>query len=483
MWRWQLVSFVSFLFFIWLLLRLLASYLFWLYLWQRKEYRWDRWWAHLKLPDSRQQVIAALNPFVFLVRKPQLTLRVGLIFWLTMLIDYQLYFYLLRFLSVWVRQWPILLFPIFTLNLLLVFWLTPGVMIFINVIVDLLLKPIYWLLLELAKFKLLRIKPLVIGITGSFAKTATKQILYKILSVQYKVLATDSSVNTPLGIAKTILTKLKPDHEIFIVEMGAYRPGEIKQLAAIVKPKVGILTGINPQHTALFGSKAKIVQTKYELIQALPHQGLAVFNGENPLTAHLAKRTHQVKVKVYHYPPKPYQTKLLGRFQQLNIQGVLTVADYLGVNRVKALEVIEQLLPTEMFLKTRRGLRDCLVLDDSHNANPDGFWEALMVLEKLPAKQKIVITAGIIELGKAAGQVHRRLGKRIAAVADRLILTSHNFATAFAAGAGGEFSPKTEVILNKTALESRLKKLIDKETIILLEGWNWQARKILFPKE
>ncbi|OGD63285.1 hypothetical protein A2160_02195 [Candidatus Beckwithbacteria bacterium RBG_13_42_9] len=476
---WQLISFFSFLIFIWLLMRLGIGLVYWLYLWQRKEYRFDRFWAHLKLPEGRRQVMIAFNPFIFIARKPKFTLRVILFFGLILLVDYQLYFSTLRLLSIWVRQWPILLFPIFSVSLLLIFWITPFAAILVNISIDFLLKPVYGLFVALAKLKLKSYHPLVIGITGSFGKTAMKQILREVLATQFKVLATDASVNTLLGIAKTILFKLKSNQKIFIVEMGAYKSGEIKQLTDFVKPKIGIITGINPQHNELFGNQEKIVQGKYELIQALPRDGLAVFNGENSLTAHLAKQTKNVKVKVYSYPSKPYKTGLLGHFQQLNIQGALIVADYLGVSRLKALQVVEQLAPKEMLLKVEKGWQGCLVIDDSHNANPDGFWEALQVLKQMPAKRKIVITGGIVELGLVAAKVHQRLGKCIAEVADRLILTSQNFEADFRAGAGEKFDQKIEIINSNSALKSRLRKLVNEEAIVLLEGWNWSARKIL----
>ena len=480
----RLISFLSFLIFLWLLIKLVVVHLFWLYLWQRKEYRFDRLLAYWQTLEGKKQILNTFNPlFLGELRKPKFTLRLLIIIIGAILVEYQFYFVFLRFLGKLARLWPVFLFPVFALTLLIVFFLTPFLITGLNILVDLGLKPLCWLIFFLAKRRLEKIKPLVIGITGSYGKTATKQILQQVLGVKFKILATEASINTPLGVAKVILSKLKEEHEVFIVEMGAYKKGEIKQLTQLTKPKIGILTGINPQHGQLFGNQEKIIKTKHELIQALPKNGLAVFNKENVITANLAKKTTKVKVKTYGYPPKNYKTKLLGRFQQLNIQAALVVADYLEVKRTKTLEAIEQLRPTSLTLRLRKGWQNCLVLDDSHNSNPDGFWEALEVFKSLKAKRKIVITAGIIELGSASEFVHRRLGKFICKIADYLILTNNNFLKAFQKGVDKSFNKRIEVINKKIDLKKRLQKLVNKDTVILLEGWNWEAKKILFPRK
>jgi UDP-N-acetylmuramoyl-tripeptide--D-alanyl-D-alanine ligase len=480
---WQLVSFLSFFFFLWLLVRLLVSLLFWWYLWQRKEYRWDRLLAHFSLSQGRHQLLQAFNPFALPWRRPQLTLRLLLLAFFSLAGQYQLYFWLLRFFSRWVRQWPILLFPVFSVALLVTFWLAPFLVGLTNGLVYLLFWPLHRLVIQAAKQKLVRIKPLVVGITGSFGKSTTKEILKQVLATKFKVVATDGSVNTLLGIAKTILRKLRATHEVFIVEMGAYKAGEIRQLARMVRPTIGIITGINPQHGQLFGSQEKIAQAKYELIEQLPKTGLAVFNGDNKIALALSRRTAISAVKVYHQPTKPYKTKLLGRFQQLNIQAALSVADYLEVDRTRALEAIENLELSEISLRLTRGRAGCLVLNDSRNSNPDGFWEALEVLASLSAERKLVVTSGVVELGPVGPVVHRRLGKRIAQVADELILTSNNYVADFKRGAGEAFADKITVAGGKASLASLLKKRARLGVVFLLEGWNWEAKKVLLNKK
>lgn len=480
----QIVNFLSFAFFILLMIEMFRVSLFWLYLWQRKEYRWDRLKAHFSLREEKRKLLAILLPFSFsLWRKPKINLRLFLTSALLLIISFRVYFLILKILAELVRHWPIMLFPVFPISLLLLFCLTPLIVALVEGVVAVLLEPMHLLFIFLAKRKLARTKPLVIAITGSYAKTATKEILRQVLKMKYKVLATTGSVNTPLGIAKEILERLKKEHQIFIVEMGAYKKGEINYLCQIVRPTVGIITGINSQHQQLFGKKENIIKAKFELIKALRKDGLAIFNGDNPISAALAKKTTWVRKKIYFYPERSYETSLLGRFQQLNIEAALAVTDHLGLNRQKVLKRIKILKPFSLMLRLRKGVRNSQIIDNSHNSNPDGFWEALQVLKDQPQAKKIVITSGIIELGNASRTVHKRLGKRIGEVADRLILTSDNFLPAIASGTGKAFLKKIEVISTQRELEQRLGKLLDKNIVVLLEGWNGEAKRILFSKK
>ena len=125
---------------------------------------------------------------------------------------------------------------------------------------------------------------LVIGITGSYGKTSTKEFLYTILVEKFgkdKVLKTKEHQNSEVGISNCILKELNETYEIFIVEMGAYNIGGIKLLCNIAQPKIGILTGINEQHMATFGSQENIIKAKFELINSLPEDGLAILNWDN----------------------------------------------------------------------------------------------------------------------------------------------------------------------------------------------------------
>ena len=116
----------------------------------------------------------------------------------------------------------------------------------------------------------------IIGITGSYGKTSTKHFLHTILSEKYNVLMTPGSYNTTLGVIRTIREQLKSYHNIFIVEMGAKQTGDIKEICDLVNPSIGIITAIGEQHLETFKTITNIQKTKFELIDALPRNGLAV---------------------------------------------------------------------------------------------------------------------------------------------------------------------------------------------------------------
>ena len=158
-------------------------------------------------------------------------------------------------------------------------------------------KLIFHLYFKDAEKKLLENPRLIrIGITGSYGKTSTKFILAEILSQKYNVLATPASFNTPMGVTRIIRERLTPAHQVFIGEMGARHVGEIKELSNLVHPAIGILTAVGPQHLDTFKTIERIEKTKYELIDALPEDGLSVFLNDDGIVARLYEKTGKPKM-------------------------------------------------------------------------------------------------------------------------------------------------------------------------------------------
>ena len=153
--------------------------------------------------------------------------------------------------------------------------------------------------LRAARKRIQTLRPKVIGITGSYGKTSTKYILHQILSQKFNTLMTPDSYNTPMGVTKVIRGELTEAHEVFIVEMGAYRRGDIRELCQLASPEIGILTAVGMQHLERFKSIETIAKTKYELIESLPADGLAVFNCDNDIVAGLADKTDDKQVIRY----------------------------------------------------------------------------------------------------------------------------------------------------------------------------------------
>ena len=120
----------------------------------------------------------------------------------------------------------------------------------------------------------------MIGITGSYGKTSTKHYLNRILSEQFEVCMTPGSFNTTMGVIRTIREYLKPYDTVFICEMGAKQPGDIKEICDLVHPSVGIITAVGEQHLESFKTIENVQRTKFELIDSLPADGLAIVNDD-----------------------------------------------------------------------------------------------------------------------------------------------------------------------------------------------------------
>lgn len=301
-------------------------------------------------------------------------------------------------------------------------------------------------------------KLVVIGITGSYGKTSTKHILAQLLDEKYHVLATQKSYNTPMGIAKVVLGKLNASHEIFIAEMGADHKNDIKVLTNQVHPTIGILTSVGSAHLKTFGSIYEILRTKYQLIEGLPADGYAVFNGDCDYELALIHKTNikkgvvisnnrrhlideegcenvaiiekvsctsggasiSIKTNQFSYD---FTTKLLGRHQATNIASAILVAEYLNVPYKKIVTSLQQLKNVEHRL-SMQSIGQAIILDDSFNCNIEGASNALEVLSTFDGYEKIVITPGIVEGGTSSASLNRTLGSIIAKIADSVVIVN-----------------------------------------------------------
>ncbi|MFH1780553.1 MAG: Mur ligase family protein [Candidatus Nealsonbacteria bacterium] len=266
-----------------------------------------------------------------------------------------------------------------------------------------------------AEFK----KLLVIGVTGSYAKTSTKEYLAAILSEKFNVLKTREHQNSEVGISQCVLDELTANHEIFIVEMGAYNRGGIKLLCDIVNPKIGVLTGINEQHMATFGSQENIIKAKYELIESLPADGAAFFNGHNQYCRNLFEKTLRRgsgRAKLYGQDA--------GSSYEENLAGAVAVAEFLGMNP-EAIERGIQKIKQSQISRIKKGANGVDIIDSTYSANPSGVIADLDYLTlRFPQGKKIIVMPCLIELGQASQEVHRRIGKKIGEVCDLAIITT-----------------------------------------------------------
>lgn len=297
-----------------------------------------------------------------------------------------------------------------------------------------------------AKLKLKKCPNLIkIGITGSFGKTSTKYILNAILCEKFKVCMSPHSFNTLPGLCKVVNNYLELDDEVLISEMGARNVGDIKKLCKLINPKYALITGVGTQHLLSFKTRENILKTKFELVESLPEDGIAIFNGENEGSNELYHRCRVKKFLVgkegevtaseivvdekgtsfkLKIDKKEYEinTKLLGSHFVQNILLCVQMAKELGLTDSQIIRGIEKLSPVPHRLEMIKTPTN-IILDDSYNASVEGSEMALSVLKKMP-NRKIIITPGLVELGSIEKQENFNFGKKMAKVADFVVIVN-----------------------------------------------------------
>ena len=359
-----------------------------------------------------------------------------------------------------------------------------------------------------ARRQIKTLQPRVIGITGSYGKTSTKYILHQILSQKFNTLMTPDSYNTPMGICKVIRGELTAEHEIFIVEMGAYKRGDIRELCNLASPEIGILTAVGPQHLERFKSIENIAQTKYELIESLPSDGLAVFNCDNEICAGLSDKREQDGNPVRRYATEPFsvdsvsdkadltasnirhtseglaftvhtnvgtseiQTRLLGRHNVSNILAAIAVAIECSMTLEEIQKAIVNVEPVPHRLQLTNGVGNVTIIDDSFNSNPVGAKAALEVLTEIGDGKKILVTPGMVELGEREYQENRRLGEQAAEVCDLVILVGPTRTTPILEGLKAAEYPSQQIIvaLNLEEVKQHLATQVQAGDVVLFEN-------------
>ncbi|EFI41516.1 UDP-N-acetylmuramoyl-tripeptide--D-alanyl-D-alanine ligase [Peptoniphilus sp. oral taxon 386] len=290
----------------------------------------------------------------------------------------------------------------------------------------------------------------VLGITGSFGKTSVKFISNTILSEGLRVKNTPSSFNTPMGLSKIINNELENTTEVFIAELGAKKRGEIEEVAALVQPNIGIITAIGPTHMHLFKTIDNIQNTKYELIEMLPENGVAIFNYDNDYVKPLADKT---EIKTIRYGIKDVEkldvyatdisvdemgskfilhirelgeieceSKLLGVHNISNLLAAASSAYILGLSLEQIANGMKKVEPVEHRLNIVNSNSGVIVIDDAFNSNPIGFRAALDVISEFKDGRKIIITPGMVELGDMEEEENYKIGFEIAKTCDFVIL-------------------------------------------------------------
>jgi UDP-N-acetylmuramoyl-tripeptide--D-alanyl-D-alanine ligase len=290
-----------------------------------------------------------------------------------------------------------------------------------------------------------RFSPLVVGVTGSIAKTSTKEQAAEVLSERWVTLRSEGNENNEIGLPLTLL-RLGPEHEAAVLEMGFYEPREIALLADLARPRIGVVTAVRGVHLSRAGSIDAIERGKRELVEALPADGTAVLNADDPRVARMAGHT-QARTIRYGFTPgsdvtadavrslgpegMAFRLRLpdrsldvispaLGRHSVHNALAAAAVGVAAGLDATTIANGLERRWRIDHRTHLIR-LPEGMVLDDSYNASPDTMIAALDLLATLPGRHVAVLGA-MLELGDAAPEAHRRVGEHAARLVDRLVV-------------------------------------------------------------
>jgi UDP-N-acetylmuramoyl-tripeptide--D-alanyl-D-alanine ligase len=325
--------------------------------------------------------------------------------------------------------------------------------------------------LQQARSVMEAVHPKVIGVTGSYGKTTTKHFLRDLLSARYKTYATPKSYNTLMGISRAINEDIADDYSIeyFISEMGAYIPGEIARICDLTPPSISVVVEVGPQHLERFGTLENVAIAKYEIIKALPSDGLGVFNIDNPYIKAMYDRGYPAnRIGVSRVLPtntSPDQARFIssditqtltgltfavtdtqtGQSELMNVPVVglhnvtnILLATAVAVHEGLSLRDVAQrarlLTPSESRLVRQTTAEGITIINDAYSANPAGVVSALQVLGLHQTGRRLLITPGMVELGPLHESENRKLGEEAAQYATDVILVGPEQTAPIAAG-------------------------------------------------
>ncbi len=430
-------------------------------LWQRKEWRWDRLWMHVKEYEFFWQIIGWMRPSVVIVifiitrivpsvpflvsslaalavlsmlqictsnHRPQWTKKVITILLFAGSIDLSL-----AQVAIHMNSETLVLFPLlqFLPILLSYFLLLP---------LDKVLKK--RILEQARELRKAHTNLTVIGITGSVGKTTTKECLLHLLKNE-GALATPLHVNTELGVASWLIATLKglprDTTKTLIVEMGAYREGEIALMCSYLLPTIGIITSIGEQHLGLFGSREAILQAKGELFAALPKNGLAIGNADQDQSFAALKqrarcrvlgvstgRSADITAKNIEETRKGicfciddtiFEAKLSGTHNVTNILLAIAAAKHCGTSMEHIKENLKsfQNLHGTFEITSIKGIT---LLNDTYNSGPQSALAGIHWAQKQEHSRKILVLAPLLELGKETEHWHKTILENASTVFD-----------------------------------------------------------------
>ncbi|MCD8049195.1 MAG: UDP-N-acetylmuramoyl-tripeptide--D-alanyl-D-alanine ligase [Clostridia bacterium] len=332
----------------------------------------------------------------------------------------------------------------------------------------------------------------IIGITGSYGKTSVKNFVTELLSEKYNTLMTPASYNTTMGVVRTINENLSPLHDVFVVEMGARNKGDIKEICDLVKPQCAIVTSIGPQHLETFKTIETIIDTKFELVDAVgegykflnyDNEYIRARGGGNNTISYGTDETcdfyaKDIKVTtsgseftlVTKSGEAKMKTKLLGEHNVVNLVGAAAVAVNFGMTLDEIAIAMRRIESVEHRLQLKK-TADCTIIDDAYNSNPSGAKSALETLSRFEGC-RIVITPGMVELGEREVEENEKMGAIAAKCSDVAIFVGQKQAPALIRGAAKVEGEKARIIAARDIYEAfaKMREIEAENKVVLLEN-------------
>ena len=349
---------------------------------------------------------------------------------------------------------------------------------------------------------------LTISVVGSYAKGSTREFIARILDIKFNVLENTTPFSNALGIAKTIISRLTRDTQLFVVEMNDYKPHDIYEMSNIARPKIAVITGINDEKISVFGSINKIIDSKYEVVETLPRDGIVLLNGDNVNAISLYDRIRHKKFTFSSFSNErrqaphrsgtgqasieaeniklskfsvSFDVRVLGRkYRLLNIKliGAQNVENllpgiflglYLGIDFALVRKEIAKIVPLPQTMNPSKTAKGTVLINDTYNSHINSVKGAVEYM-KLYKGKRILILEPLTELGKNAYRDHLELGKEIGKVCDYLFLTNDNYYKPLISGIQGEKSLCLVQVLPPVKIAKFIEKNTGLSDVVVFEG-------------
>lgn len=306
---------------------------------------------------------------------------------------------------------------------------------------------------QLANYHRRQLGTKVIGITGTNGKTTTKELISAVLSKSHNVLYTEGNLNNHIGVPLTLL-RLKAEHELAVIEMGANHPGEIHFLVHIAEPDYGIITNVGKAHLEGFGSLEGVIRTKGELYDYLREKGnstifihhdnvylmdmtqglnLIPYGSDNSLyvNGHVTGNSPYLAFEWKagkDGEPHKVQTQLIGEYNFPNALAAVTIGRFFGVEAEKIDNALAEYAPHNNRSQLKKSEDNTLIID-AYNANPTSMMAALQNFQKMTAEKKMLILGDMRELGAESATEHRKIVEFLKECSfEKVLLTGEQFA-------------------------------------------------------